>query len=166
MENDKLLRIYLNDHLAGSVAGHELAKRTRSNNVGTPLGDYLIEFIQELEEDQRVVESILDAFETSPDRIKQMAAWIAEKAGRLKLNGQITGYSDLSRLLEVEGLCLGVEGKLSLWRSLKRVQHAHPQLAAVDLDSPIQRAEKQRARLEGFRRKAAEIAFANEVSPA
>lgn len=165
MENNKLLRIYLNDHLAGSVAAHELAKRTRANNVGTPLGDYLTQFIQELEEDQRLVESILDSFETSPDRIKQMAAWIAEKAGRLKLNGQITGYSDLSRLFEVEGLSLGVEGKLSLWRSLKRVQDAHPELAVVDLDMVIQRAEKQRARLESFRREAAEVAFAASTAP-
>lgn len=160
MGSNKLLRIYLNDHLAGSVAGHELAKRTRSNNAGTPLSDYLTDFLLELEEEQSVVEGILDSFEASPDRIKQMAAWIAEKAGRFKLNGQITGYSDLSRLLELEGLCLGVEGKLSLWRSLKRVEEHHPELATVDLDRLIEQAEKQRARLEGFRREAAEVAFA------
>ena len=165
MEDNKLLRIYLNDHLAGSVAGHELAKRTMSNNAGTPLADYLIEFIQQLEEEQGVVEGILDSFEASPDRIKQMAAWIAEKAGRLKLNGQITGYSDLSRLLEIEGLCLGVEGKLSLWRSLKRVKEHHQELRAVDLDHLIERAEKQRARLEGFRREAAQTAFAAPPAP-
>ena len=159
MEKNKLLRIYLNDHLAGSVAGHELAKRTQSNNAGTPLGEYLIEFIQQLEEDQRVVEGILDSFEATPDRIKLMAAWIAEKAGRLKLNGQITGYSDLSRLLEVEGLCLGVEGKVSLWRSLKRVQEDYAELVSVDLDALIERGEKQRARLEAFRREAAAVAF-------
>lgn len=160
MEKNKLLRIYLNDHLAGSVAGHELAKRMESKNAGTPLGEYLLQFLQELEEDQKVLEDLLDAFEATPDRIKQMAAWIGEKAGRLKLNGQITGYSDLSRLLEIEGLCLGVDGKLSLWRSLKRVQQHHPQLAGLDLDALIARAEKQRARLEEFRRDAADVAFA------
>lgn len=159
MTNNKLLRIYLNDHLAGSVAGHELAKRAQSNNAGTPLGDYLIEFMQQLEEDQKVVENLLDSFEAAPDRIKQLAAWIAEKAGRLKLNGQITGYSDLSRLLEVEGLALGVEGKLSLWRSLKQVAGHHPELAVVNLDQLIQRAEAQRDTLEEFRLEAADIAF-------
>jgi hypothetical protein len=160
MTNNKLLRIYLNDHLAGSVAGHELAKRTQSNNVGTPLGEYLIEFMQELEEDQTVVENLLDSFEATPDRIKQLAAWIAEKAGRLKLNGQITGYSDLSRLLEIEGLCLGVEGKLSLWRSLRQVAGHFPELAVIDVDSLIERGETQRERLEEFRLEAATIAFA------
>lgn len=160
MTDNKLLRIYLNDHLAGSVAGHELAKRTQSNNTGTPLGEYLIEFIEQLEEEQKVLENLLDSFEASPDRIKQLAAWIAEKAGRLKLNGQITGYSDLSRLIEVEGLCLGVEGKISLWRSLKQVAGHYPELAVVDLDQLIERGETQRQTLEKFRLEAATIAFA------
>jgi hypothetical protein len=159
MTNNKLLQIYLNDHLAGSVAGHELAKRTQSSNAGTPLGEYLIEFIQELEEGQQVLESLLDAFEATPDRMKQMAAWIAEKAGRLKLNGQITGYSDLSRLLEVEGLCLGVEGKSSLWRSLKQVEGHYPELAVADLDGLLRQAENQREKLEEFRLGAAAVAF-------
>ncbi len=162
VENNKLLRIYLNDHLAGSIAGEELAKRTRSNNAGTPLAAYLDEFLVELKEDQVVVEAILDSIDATKDRIKQLAAWIAEKAGRLKLNGQVTGYSDLSRLLEIEGLCLGVEGKLSLWRSLETVQEQHPALAGVDLAAQIRRAEKQRAKLETFRREAAEMAFTGE----
>lgn len=164
MTDNKLVQIYLNDHLAGSVAGHELAKRTQSNNTGTPLGDYLIEFMQQLEEEQQIVQNLLDSFEAAPDRLKQLAAWIAEKAGRLKLNGQITGYSDLSRLLEVEGLCLGVEGKLSLWRSLKQVAGHYPELAVVDLDGLIQRGEAQRDKLEGFRLGAAAIAFGSAAS--
>jgi hypothetical protein len=163
MENKKLLSIYLNDHLAGSVAALEVARRSRSSNDGSPLGDYLETFIEELREDQSVVESILDAIDAKPDRIKQMAAWIAEKAGRLKLNGQITGYSDLSRLLEVEGLALGVEGKLSLWRSLQQVQGHHSELAVVDLDRMIKRAEDQRDRLEEFRLGAAAVAFTSEA---
>ena len=159
MTDNKLVQIYLNDHLAGSVAGHELAKRTQANNAATPLGDYLIELMQQIEEEQRILENLLDSFEASPDRMKQLAAWIAEKAGRLKLNGQITGYSDLSRLVELEGLCLGVEGKLSLWRSLKQVSGHYPQLAVVDLDMLIERGEAQRDKLEEFRLGAAAIAF-------
>lgn len=164
MANNKLVQIYLNDHLAGSVAGYELAKRTQSNNTGTPLGDFLIELMQQIEEEQGILENLLDSFEASPDRMKQLAAWIAEKAGRLKLNGQITGYSDLSRLLEIEGLCLGVEGKLSLWRSLKQVAGHHPQLAVIDLDMLIERAGAQREKLEEFRLGAATIAFGSAAA--
>lgn len=159
MDDIKLLRIYLNDHFAGSVAGFELAKRTQANNEGTPLGDYLVGFMQEVREEQATLETLLDSIEATPDRLKQMAAWIAEKAGRLKLNGQITGYSDLSRLLELEGLCLGVEGKVSLWRSLKQVAGHHPMLAVTELDDLIARAETQREKLEEFRLGAAAVAF-------
>lgn len=158
--DSKLLRVYLNDHLARSVAGYELAKRTHSNNVGTPLGDYLIELMQQIEEEQKILENLLDSFEANPQRMKLLAAWIAEKVGRLKLNGQITGYSDLSRLLEIEGLCLGVEGKLSLWRSLKQLSGHHPELSVIDVDMLIERGEAQRARLEEFRLGAAAIALA------
>jgi len=164
MEDTKLLRIYLNDHLAGSIAGEELAKRTRSNNAGTPLAEYLDGFLIELKEDQLVVEDLLDSIDATKDRVKQLAAWIAEKAGRLKLNGRVTGYSDLSRLLELEGLCLGVEGKLSLWRSLETVRGSHPALVAVELDALIARAETQRAELEIFRREAAVVALAGTQS--
>ena len=41
MAADKLLSIYLNDHLAGATIGVELARRIRARNRGTPLGDYL-----------------------------------------------------------------------------------------------------------------------------
>jgi hypothetical protein len=159
MEHNKLLRIYLNDHLAGSIAGEELAKRARSNNSGTPLAEYLDGFLDQLHEEQAVVERILDSIDASPDRVKQLAAWIAEKAGRLKLNGQITGYSDLSRLVEIEGLCLGVEGKLSLWRSLETVRESHPALSSLDMAALIERGERQREALESFRREAASIAL-------
>ena len=165
MEDIKLLRIYLNDHFAGSVAGYELAKRTQSSNEGTPLGDYLLKFMDELKEEQMTLETLLDSLEATPDRLKQMAAWIAEKAGRLKLNGQITGYSDLSRLVELEGLCLGVEGKLSLWRSLKQVAGHHPAVAVTDLDALIARAETQRETLEEYRLGAAAIAFGSSDQP-
>jgi hypothetical protein len=37
----KLLHIYLNDHLAGSAAGSELALRCRDKNRGTPLAEFL-----------------------------------------------------------------------------------------------------------------------------
>ncbi|MDP9067113.1 MAG: hypothetical protein M3N53_02040 [Actinomycetota bacterium] len=164
METNKLLRIYLNDHYAGSVAGDELAKRSLKNNQGTPLGDYLSQFIAELEEDQRVLLKVLDAIDAKPDRIKQMAAWIAEKAGRFKLNGQVTGYSDLSRLLEIEGLALAVEGKVSLWRSLERVRDDHPELSDIDLATLIERGERQREQLERFRLEAAVIALKHTES--
>jgi len=59
---------------------------------------------------------------------KLAAAWLAENVGRLKLNGQFLQYSDLSRLLELEGLGLGIHGKMDLWRGLIAVRDAYPPL--------------------------------------
>jgi hypothetical protein len=85
-------------------------------------------------------------------------AWPAEKVGRLKPNGQLKGYSDLSWLLELEGLCLGVEGKLSGWRSLHK---ALPDSAieGIDLETLIKRATGQRQELERHRLEAASRAL-------
>lgn len=145
--NDKLLKIYLNDHLAGSMAGLELAKRCCSSNEGTPLGDYLEQLVTEIETDKSELENLMDSLGAAKDPVKQLAAWAGEKLGRLKMNGQLTGYSDLSRLEELEGLSLGVEGKLSLWRSLKNVADHDSRLATADLDRLVARAQEQREEL-------------------
>jgi hypothetical protein len=157
--SNKLLRIYLNDHFAGSAAGRELAKRCLKNNRGNALGHYLEELLPQIEEDQSILESILDRLGEPKDRLKPALAWAVEKAGRLKLNGQLTGYSDLSRLVEVEGLSLGVEGKLSLWATLKELAPSESRLSGYDFDAMIERAVHQREVLEEHRREAAKIAF-------
>ena len=52
-------------------------------------------------------------------RYKVGAAWIGEKAGRLKFNGRLLARSPLSDLEELEMLRLGVEGKAAGWRTLR-----------------------------------------------
>ena len=135
--------------------GVELAKRSRSSNEGTELGAFLADLETEVRRDKLVLEDIMDKLGARKSRAKTGGAWLAEKAGRLKLNGRITGYSDLSRLLEIEGLCLGVEGKLSLWRSLRANYGADERLRAADFDELVARAERQRASLEEHRLAAA-----------
>ena len=84
------------------------------------------------------------------DPVKLLASVAGEKLGRFKLNGELTRYSPLSRLEELELLSLGVEGKLALWRALRANVDAD-----VDFDALIQRATAQRRRLERLRVKAA-----------
>ena len=159
MSAEKLLRIYLNDHNAGSLTGIEVAKRCLKNNEGTSLGDYLHSFISELEDDRGELLRVIDALGYPRDKMKEGMGWMAEKAGRLKLNGQITGYSDLSRVLELEGLMIGVSGKLSLWQNLKRVSSTDPRLGATDLEQLQNRAERQLEELQAHKLQAAEQAF-------
>lgn len=153
------LSIYLNDHLAGSSVGLDLARRTASENEGNSYGRVLTEVAEEIAEDREALTDVMDRLSVRHDRVKVAGAWAAEKLGRLKLNGSLVSYSPLSRLEEIEGLALGVEGKLSLWRSLKITHGDDPRLRGVDLDALIARARSQRQRLERQRRKAAKEAL-------
>src|ERR671930_2157738 len=101
----------------------------------------------------------METLDVGKDRLKVLAGWGAERAGRLKLNGRLLGYSPLSRLEEIEALALGVEGKLALWRALRRTHASDPRLADIDLDELIERARSQRRRLERQRVRAADEAL-------
>ncbi len=154
------LEVYLRDHRAGATAGTNLAKRSAEENEGTPYGQFLARLADEIEEDVDTLEQIMSRFDITPNLLKNAGANVGEKLGRFKLNGQLTGYSPLSRLLEFEGLRSGVQGKLSLWQSLREVAPANAQLDEAELDELIARAERQ---LEGLRerhRLAAREAFA------
>jgi hypothetical protein len=154
----KLIGIYLNDHLSGSIVGIELAKRSARNNEGTPLGAFLHRLVAEIEQDKAVLERVMDHLGISQDPLKKAAGWTAEKIGRGKLNGQLTGYSDLSRLEELEGLSVGIEGKRLLWQSLEATTVV-PAIPGIDIPEMIDRAERQRVDLETHRRAAAAIAL-------
>jgi len=158
--NEKYLRIYLQDHLAGSTAGLELARRTRGANEGTEYGPPLAKIADEIEADRRMLQGIMEDLGFGGDRLKIAGAWALEKAGRLKLNGELTSYSPLSRLVELEGLLTGITGKKGLWVSLLEVAPSEPRLDADVLGRLRDRAEEQRTTVEELREKAAREAFA------
>jgi hypothetical protein len=157
--NEKYLRIYLQDHLAGSTAGLELARRTRGANEGTDYGPPLAQIADEIEADRRHLQGIMEDLGFGGDRLKNAAAWGLEKAGRLKLNGNLTGYSPLSRVVELEGLLTGITGKKGLWLALLQVAPEEPRLDTALLERLRDRAETQRATVEELREKAAREAF-------
>lgn len=161
----ELLGIYLNDHLAGAIVGRELSKRSAKSNQGTEFGPFLVKLSAEIEEDERSLRMIMDRLGVKPNPVKDSGAWLAEKFGRLKLNGSLTGYSELSRVVELEGLTVGITGKLALWRSLKESAATGGQsldgqsLDGIDLDLLLARAEKQLSDVEERRVTAARMAF-------
>jgi hypothetical protein len=160
MITTRRLAIYLNDHLAGSTGGAELAKRALASNEGNEYGGFLRGLVVEIEEDRDSLARIMEHFEIRRDPVKQAGGWLAEKAGRAKLNGQLRGYSPLSRLVELEGLHIGVSGKLSCWQVLRET--FGPRVAGEDLEQLESRARAQLAGLEEHRRRAACEAFAEE----
>jgi hypothetical protein len=157
MANHKLLSIYLNDHLAGSTAGLELARRTLGANRGTQFEPVLGTLAEEIDEDRAALRDIMRALEIGEDPVKKIGAFVFEKVGRLKLNGSLFSYSPLSRLVEFEGVALGVTGKLALWRALQQVDD--PRLAEFDLPALEARASAQQDAIEEQRREAARLAL-------
>jgi hypothetical protein len=159
MINRKLLGIYFNDHLAGSTAGMEVARRAAGSNKGTGYGAFLRKLAKEIEEDRDSLKGLMKRLEFREDIPKKVGAWVFEKVGRLKPNGQLTGYSPLSRVVEMEGLALGVTGKLGLWKALRELVDEEPRLDAAELDRLRERAERQQAELEEHRLRATGEAF-------
>jgi hypothetical protein len=151
------LATYLNDHLAGATTGRELAKRALSNNRGTQFESTLEWLVDQIVEDREALLDIMRAVDAPEDHLKKIAAFAIERAGRLKPNNSLLSYSPLSRLVEFEGLLIGVTGKLAGWRSLQQLDDRR--LAAVDLERLVQRANEQRERVEEQRREAARLAF-------
>src|SRR5262249_54023608 len=145
------LTTYLNDHLAGAVAGSELANQIGSEYADTSFGPFLTELANEIEQDKATLEGLMQRLGITPSPIKQLAGWVGEKLSRLKLSETMTTDQDLKRLLEFETLSLGIEGKLAMWRALIEVSQSHPELAATDLKTLAKRAESQRATLEDHR---------------
>lgn len=95
---DKLLLIYLVDHLAGSSGGVRLAGRAADNNRGTAYGTVLARICDEIAEERDHLQALIEHLGGSPSRAKQVGAAVGERIARAKLNGQLLGYSPLSRL--------------------------------------------------------------------
>jgi hypothetical protein len=155
----RLIAIYLNDHLAGATGGLELARRALGANRGSDFEAPLERLATEIAEDRAALVDVMTRLGVARDPLKVWAGWAAEKWGRLKLNGRISGYSPLSRVLELEVLALGVEGKRSLWRALDRTCADDARLAGVDLEALARRADDQRGLIERERLRAVDLAF-------
>jgi len=153
------LGIYLRDHRAGAAVGSSLARRAAEENEGTPFGEFLARLAGEIDQDTGTLGEIMGRFDVTPDPVKNVGAKIGERLGRLKMNGQMTGYSPLSRVLELEGLRGGVQAKLSLWQSLREVAPGYEQLDEAELDGLCERAARQLEELREQHRSAAREAF-------
>jgi hypothetical protein len=146
-----VLGIYLNDHLAGATAGTELARRAAGLAQDREEHSALRGFAADVTPDRAALLDIMAALGVPVRTYKVCAAWVGEKAGRLKLNGRLFTRSPLSRLEELELLRLGVEGKAAGWRTLRVLADTDERLDPVQLDELVARARRQADLLEDLR---------------
>jgi hypothetical protein len=150
-----MLGIYLNDHLVGATAGSELARRMTRSHRGQEEDAQLNRLAAEIKQDRSALLDIMASLGVTVRAYKVGAAWIGEKAGRLKFNGRLLSRSPLSDLEELEVLQLGVEGKAAGWRTLRARADTDARLDAGRLDELISRAKRQVDELEELRARAA-----------
>ena len=152
------LSTYLNDHLAGSVGAVELVERAIRENEGDPFAERLSQVLQEIREDQAVLEGVIERVGGSQSALKKAGAWLAEKAGRVKLGGT-DRPGELSRMEVLEMLAMGIHGKRALWRALRTVAARHAELQGLELERLEQRAVEQHEEVEALRLEAAQAAL-------
>lgn len=159
-----LLGIYLNDHLASSLAGLELARRmSGAAEPGSESATVLARLVTELAQDRAELLAIMAALGIKVRGYKMFAAWAGEKAGRMKLNGRLVTRSPLSGLVEAEILRLGIEGKAAAWRTLRALAVRDDRLDAARLDWLLARAVSQSEAAETLRVGIAEQMLAERV---
>jgi hypothetical protein len=158
-EGVDLIGIYLEDHLALSLGGIRLARRCLAENRGTELGRFLERLVAELEEDRAVLLDVVETLGGSRSVVKEAVVVIGELAGRLKPNGRLVAYSDLSRLWELEALLAGTESRRAVWKLLGKIARREPRLAGHLFEPLEERARQHTEELERHRVRAGELAF-------
>lgn len=118
-------------------------------------GSALQRLAAEIAEDRAALVDVMATLGVPVRGYKVWAAWIGEKAGRLKPNGYLLARSPLSDLEELEILRLGVEGKAAGWRTLRKLANQEKQLDAGRLDELLSRSHRQADELEELRASAA-----------
>lgn len=124
----------------------------------------MAELTREVEEDRESLAQIMTDLRVPVDHSKVALGWLAEKAGRLKPNGHLLSRSPLSDVLEVESMLLGVLGKAACWRTLRALAETDRRLRTANLETLLERAERQSAILEAMRVAAASRVFRHDPS--
>jgi hypothetical protein len=142
---------YLNDHLAGSVAGLELLDHLLQLQRGNPAEAELQAVRTEVEEDQKLLQTLLHEVGGAESRVRQAAAWFSEKVGRVKLRFDDGGSGELQSFEALEALALGIQGKAALWRALGAASTRVPIMRHMDFPALQRRAQSQFERVDRLR---------------
>ena len=83
--------LYLNDHLAGATFAADLARQLEARTEGTDFQPEMSRLAAEIEADLDTLTDLMERIGTTRNPSKQLTAWVAEKASRLKLTGLTSG---------------------------------------------------------------------------
>jgi hypothetical protein len=154
------LATYLNDHLAGSVAGVEMLAHIADKQSGLVDRETILRIKRDVEEDRGTLEALMARLGIDQSRSRKAIGWLSERFTRLKLAADDPGDHHLRAFEMIELISLGIEGKLSLWKSLAAAAPTSPVLGGVDYPTLMARAREQRMLLEPMHAALARTALA------
>ena len=117
MSDSDNVAVYLNDHLGGSAAALQLVDSLRAD-ADPELGEVLEAVQDEILEDRETLLQVMRSMNVEPGAVKQVAGRIAGAALRLQASEAVAGSAELSQLLRLEVLVLGISGKIAGWTAV------------------------------------------------
>lgn len=116
--DQKLLALYLSDHLTGASAGSARIGRMAADFVDTPAFAALSVIEEEIHAERSFLRQLIHDLGFRQLRHRQAVAVGGEFVGRLKNNGRAFSRSPMTLVLEVELLRSAVLGKRGVWQTL------------------------------------------------
>jgi hypothetical protein len=158
------LAVYLDDHLAASVAALRMMEEIAELERGRPLEQKMLTLRSEVAEEQQMLREMLAQIDAGESRWKQAAAWLTEKVGEGKLALAARVHPALATLQGLESIALGLHGKLCLYRVLGEIAAHDPRLSAERRSTFEARTIIQQSMIEHERLDAARAAFAERAA--
>jgi hypothetical protein len=150
--------VYLHDHLAGARFAIEVLQDLAKLPPENAAGRVAAKLLPEIEDDRQILEQLAARSGDAGSTLKEAAAWVAQKASRLKL--RLGNDPDFGTFEAVEILTLGVLGKSALWRAIERLPAGDSRRANLDLSALNRRALAQFDLLDEVRLELASSLFA------
>ena len=119
--DEKLLGLYLSDHLTGATAGLGRLERMAKDFTDTPVHAELATLAAEIRRERELLKDLIQELGIRQRPHRQAAAWLAEHAGRLKLNGRVLSRSPMTLVLESELMRAAILAKIGGWQTLEEL---------------------------------------------
>ncbi|MGB8353998.1 MAG: hypothetical protein WCD79_08950 [Chthoniobacteraceae bacterium] len=147
MKNDNM-SVYLNDHLAGSIAAIDLVDHLIKATAGTALEKFFKDMSAEIQTDQDTLEQLMSHLDIAQSGFRKTSAWLAEKMAMIKLGPDLTKEGNFGIYQAFEGLALGIAGKKKLWQALAQVIGPDSHAGKFDFFHLEKRADEQHENVE------------------
>ena len=147
MHTQRLVGIYLNNHLSLANGGVELFRRVARQHRGSDIGDDLARLADENAEDREVLRRLMHRLDVGENRPMAFLGFVGERVGRFKPNGYVVRRSPLADVIELEGMRDAVAAKIAGWQILRAVAAHDQRITREEVEDLLERAQDQADRL-------------------